>query len=196
MRYKSLIFSALVLFGLTAKAQNSTDYWQQEVDYKMDVDMDVSNYQYTGDQELKYTNNSPDTLNQVFYHLYFNAFQPESEMNARLKDIKDPDGRMANNVGTQQKPEYESRISDLNESEIGFLKVQSLKQDGKRLTYKTEGTILRVDLNKPILPGKSTTFEMTFKGQVPVQIRRSGRNNSEGIELSMPQWYPKLAEYD
>jgi hypothetical protein len=39
-------------------------------------------------------------------------------------------------------------------------------------------------------------FTLDFDGQVPVQIRRSGRNNSEGVELSMTQWYPKIAEFD
>jgi len=58
------------------------------------------------------------------------------------------------------------------------------------------GTVLEVELNEPILPGKSSTFKMDFEGQVPVQIRRSGRNNAEGVELSMTQWYPKMAEYD
>ena len=47
-------------------------YWQQRVNYKMDIDMDVSTYRYKGTQTLEYTNNSPDTLKQVFYHLYFN----------------------------------------------------------------------------------------------------------------------------
>jgi hypothetical protein len=59
-----------------------------------------------------------------------------------------------------------------------------------------EETILVVTLNKPLYPGEKTVLEMTFEGQVPVQIRRSGRNNSEGVALSMSQWYPKLAEYD
>jgi hypothetical protein len=53
-----------------------------------------------------------------------------------------------------------------------------------------------VDLAKPISSGGKTTFDMEFKGQVPVQIRRSGRNNKDGVALSMSQWYPKLAEYD
>jgi aminopeptidase N len=53
-----------------------------------------------------------------------------------------------------------------------------------------------VDLAEPLLPQSSTVLEMEFEGQVPVQIRRSGRNNKEGVDLSMTQWYPKLAEYD
>ena len=55
-------------------------YWQQHVDYTMDVDMNVDNYQYTGKQKLVYTNNSPETLDRVYYHLFFNAFQPGSQI--------------------------------------------------------------------------------------------------------------------
>nr|WP_235982367.1 M1 family metallopeptidase [Gelidibacter maritimus] len=171
-------------------------YWQQHVDYTMEIDMDVETYKYTGTQKLVYTNNSPDVLNRVYYHLYPNAFQPDSEMDARLKSIPDPDGRMVNNLGTRAEPNYESRISKLGPDEIGYIKVNSLTQDGKNVNHETEGTILIVTLNKPIQPGEKTTFDMVFDAQVPVQIRRSGRNNKEGVALSMAQWYPKLAEYD
>ena len=177
-------------------AQNNTSYWQQEVDYKMEVDMNVKNFQYTGTQELVYSNNSPDTLRKVFYHLFFNAFQPGSEMDARLTSIEDPDGRMVNNTGTKDIPVYESRIAKLTPEEAGYLRVTSLSQNGKVLkTFEAE-TILEVELDTPILPGQKTTFSMKFEGQVPLQIRRSGRNSSEGVALSMSQWYPKMVEYD
>src|SRR5690606_11414025 len=153
-------------------------------DYKMEIDMDVKTYQYKGKQQLVYTNNSPDVLNRVFYHLYFNAFQPGSEMDIRNLNIPDSDRRVGD------------RISKLQPNEIGYIKVNSLKQNGTEITHKTVGTILEVNLAKPIQPGESVTFDMLFDAQVPEQIRRSGRNNSEGVALSMAQWYPKLAEYD
>ncbi|MDR5591349.1 M1 family metallopeptidase [Christiangramia sp. SM2212] len=193
---KKILFSLLLISSGFIQAQNNTSYWQQHVDYKMDVDMDVENFQYSGTQELVYTNNSPDTLNRVFYHLFFNAFQPDSEMNARLESVADPDGRMTMNKGTKENPEVVSRITGLSPEQIGYLRVNSLTQDGAELTYEEVGTILEVELAKPILPGKKTTFKMEFEGQVPEQIRRSGRNSSEGVALSMSQWYPKLAEYD
>jgi len=173
-----------ILLFTSVTAQNNTSYWQQKVDYKMAIDMDVETYQYSGKQELTYTNNSPDTLNRVFYHLYFNAFQPGSEMDVRSRTISDPDGRVGD------------RISKLLPSEIGFIKPLSLTQDGVTINYEVVGTVLEVALNQPIYPGKSTTFKMEWDAQVPVQIRRSGRNNKEDIALSMTQWYPKLAEYD
>ncbi|MEY8862658.1 M1 family metallopeptidase [Tenacibaculum singaporense] len=164
--------------------QSNQGYWQQHVDYTMDIDMDVKTYQYKGAQKLVYTNNSPDALNKVFYHLYFNAFQPNSQMDVRSRNIQDPDRRVGD------------RISKLSPSEIGYIKVSSLKQNGSIVKHETVGTILEVTLNKPIQPGESVTFDMIFDAQVPKQIRRSGRNSAEGVALSMTQWYPKMAEYD
>lgn len=176
-------------FVFSTLAQNTTSYWQQHVDYTMEVDMDVETFQYTGTQKLVYTNNSPDELTRVYYHLYFNAFQPGSEMDMRLQTISDPDKRMMTE-------DNKSRISILSETEMGYLHAESLTQDGQAVSFNEEGTVLVVTLAKPIASGAKTTFEMAFKGQVPLQIRRTGRNNKEGVALSMAQWYPKLAEYD
>jgi hypothetical protein len=187
-----------LLFGISTSglfAQNS-NYWQQHVDYKMEVSIDVKTYQYKGKQELIYTNNSPDTLHRVFYHLYNNAFQPGSEMDKRLQSIKDPDGRMVTKTKVGDKEIKESRIAKLQTNEMGYLHISNFKQDGITAVAKEVETILEVMLAQPIHPGKSTTFTLDFEGQVPVQIRRSGRNNKEGVELSMAQWYPKMAEFD
>ena len=194
---KKLVFLTLLCFNIsTVSAQNNT-YWQQKVDYKIAVSMDVKTYQYKGKQELVYTNNSPDTLRRVFYHLYNNAFQPGSEMDARIQTVPDPDARMINKIKTDDGKEInESRLKSLKPNEIGYLKISNFKQDGISAKIKEVSTILEVDLAQPLFPGKSTTFSLDFDGQVPVQIRRSGRNNKEGVELSMAQWYPKMAEFD
>ena len=181
--YLLLVFT-LLLTILSVRLPAQSNYWQQKAAYDMDVAMDVNTNQFTGTQTLEYQNNSPDTLRRVFYHLYFNAFQPNSAMDVRSRTIADPDRRVRD------------RILNLEENEIGYLRVQSLQQDGEDVPYDTEGTILEVNLAEPILPGASTTFEMDFTGQVPLQVRRSGRDNAEGIRYSMAQWYPKLAEYD
>ncbi|MFD2942582.1 M1 family metallopeptidase [Flavobacterium notoginsengisoli] len=194
---RKIILLSFLSIGLNTAFAQSTSYWQQHADYKMEVSMDVKNYQYKGKQELVYTNNSPDTLKKVFYHLFPNAFQPGSEMDARLHFIKDPDGRMVNKTkDANGKDVKQSRIETLKPNEIGFLKITNFKQDGAVAQTRVSGTILEVTLVKPILPNSKTTFTLDFDGQVPVQVRRSGRNNSEGIELSMSQWYPKLAEFD
>jgi hypothetical protein len=197
---KKFLFVALSLSMMVSQAQlkktSKNGYWQQHADYTMDIDVDVKKYQYKGTQKLVYTNNSPDVLNKVFYHLYFNAFQPNSEMDARLQNIADPDGRMVTKSGTKEKPVVKSRIAALKPNEIGYIKVASLKQNGKKVKFFVDGTVMQVKLNQPIQPGEKVTFDMVFDAQVPVQIRRSGRNSKEGVALSMAQWYPKLAEYD
>jgi Peptidase family M1 domain len=191
---KSILLSFMLITINTLFAQNT--YWQQKVDYKMDVSMDVKTYQYKGKQSLTYTNNSSDTLRKVFYHLYNNAFQPNSEMDARLQAISDPDRRMVNTTKVGDKTVFESRIKLLTPSEMGYLKISNFKQDGIIAKTKNLETILEVTLAKPLLPNSKTVFTLDFDGQVPLQIRRSGRNNKEGIELSMSQWYPKIAEFD
>jgi hypothetical protein len=192
---KIFLISLLSLSFGNLFAQSCT-YWQQHANYKMDVAVDVKNYQYKGKQELVYTNNSSDTLKRVFYHLFNNAFQPGSEMDARIQSIKDPDKRMVDTTKVAGKAINTSRIKTLKPNEIGYLNISNFKQDGIVANAKTVGTILEVTLAKPILPNSKTTFTLDFDGQVPVQIRRSGRNNSEGVELSMAQWYPKIAEFD
>ena len=160
------------------------DRWQQRAEYEMEIDVDVETNKFTGTQTIKYTNNSPDVLDRVFYHLFYNAFQPGSMMDERSRTINDPDKRVGD------------RISKLGESEIGYQKVKTLTMNGKSCDFHTEGTILEVDLPVGIEPGKTVKLEMTFEAQVPVQIRRTGRDNKEGIRYSMTQWYPKLCEYD
>src|SRR5690554_3162394 len=150
-----LVFFGASIFSFSSFGQGSTSYWQQNADYTMDIQMDVTNYQYKGKQEIVYTNNSPDTLQKVYYHLYFNAFQPGSEMDVRSRTIVDPDSRV------------EDRISKLSPSEIGYIRPTSLTQDGTTAIYTIKGTIMEVKLPKPILPGKSTIFKMNWNAQVP-----------------------------
>lgn len=189
---RTRLLSFVVLFSLSTSlvfaqgkaTRKDSERWQQHANYFMEIDMDVNTNRFQGTQKIKYTNNSPDVLDQVFYHLYFNAFQPGSMMDVRSRTIEDPDRRVRD------------RISKLSEDEIGYQKIFSLKQDGKDVKYEVEGTVLEVELAKPIQPGQTVTFDMTFEGQVPVQIRRSGRDNAEGVRYTMTQWFPKLAEYD
>tara|TARA_B110000444_G_scaffold137343_1_gene128890 strand:- start:410 stop:2227 length:1818 start_codon:yes stop_codon:yes gene_type:complete len=159
-------------------------YWQQKVDYTMSVDIDAESANYSGTQKLIYTNNSPETLSKVFYHLYFNAFQPGSDMAIRLKNGGDKNGR------------FKINLDSLSLDQSGFLKVSALKQNGKKTKIKEAGTILEVTLNEPIASGESTLLELDFNGHVPDLIRRAGKNSPEGIAFSMAQWYPKLCEYD
>ena len=162
----------------------SQNYWQQHVEYEMDINVDVSDFTYDGDQSIIYTNNSNDTISKVYYHLFFNAFKPNSQMDTRSRTIRDPDRRVG------------SRIVALEKEDYGDISIISLQQDGKDISHKVNETVLLARLNKPLLPGKKTKLSMVFTAQVPLQIRRSGKLNKEGIDMTMTQWFPKLAEYD
>ena len=192
----TLLLPACAIFAQNVQNNPNPGYWQQHVDYRMEVNMDVKSYQYTGTQELVYTNNSPDTLYRVFYHLYPNAFQPGSEMDIRLQTIADPDSRMVKSFKNGNQTVKESRIKSLKPNETGYLNITNLKQDGATVANRVSGTVLEVTLAKPLAPKSGTTFTLNFEGQVPLQVRRSGRNSDEGVALSMTQWYPKMAEYD
>lgn len=188
VRFVSSLTTLLLLLFLiipfqTADAQRA-GYWQQEVEYIMDIDFDVETNRFRGTQQLTYHNNSPDSLNRVFYHLFFNAFQPNSMMDVRSRTIADPDRRVRD------------RIYHYDETEIGYQKIDRLTQNGDPVDYTVEGTVLEVHLNKPVAPGETVLFEMEFNAQVPLQTRRSGRDNAEGVRYSMSQWYPKIAAYD
>ncbi|MCW3463337.1 M1 family metallopeptidase [Chitinophaga nivalis] len=187
-----------MMAGSWLQLQAQSDRWQQRVKYTMDVKVDAPANQFSGKQHLEYYNNSPDTLKKVFYHLYWNAFQPNSMMDVRSRELgkivigKDKKGN--NRLDWDNR--VRDRISKLQPDEIGYQKIRSLKRDGKPQEFKVVETILEVVLDKPVLPNSKAVFDLEFDAQVPVQIRRSGRNSTEGVDYSMAQWYPKMCEYD
>jgi hypothetical protein len=187
-------FWMLSIFQLSVHiACAQSGYWQQRVKYVMDIDMNVATNRFLGKQQLAYTNNSPDTLRKVFYHLYWNAFQPNSMMDNRSRSW----GEMQVNGRPDWDQRVQDRIQHLNPEEIGYQKIISLKMNGVAQPFQTKETILEVDLTRGIAPNTTVHFEMNFEAQVPLQVRRSGRDNPETqVRYSMSQWYPKICEYD
>lgn len=190
---KKSVFSLLLLIAGSGSVLAQSDRWQQKVKYTMDINMDVATNRFTGKQKLQYTNNSPDTLTRVFYHLYFNAFQPNSMMDARSREL----GKIRVGRGADWDGRVRDRIQNLKPEEVGYQNIISLKMNGVPQPFAVKETILEVKLVKPILPKTTVTFDMDFEAQVPLQVRRSGRDNPQtGVRYSMSQWYPKLCEYD
>ena len=179
MKQFVFFFLGLIMFQST-----KSQYWQQAVEYTMEVALDHESATYSGVQKIVYTNNSPETLNKVFYHLYFNAFKPGSEMAVRQKNSADKNTR------------FKVSIDSLTPKQEGYLRVSGLTQNGVLLNPIDSETILEVPLHASIAPGESAIFELAFEGHVPDVIRRAGKNSREGIAFSMAQWYPKMAEYD
>jgi len=188
---KSCFLFLLTMYGFVTSGQSNS--WQQKVKYTMDVDMNVETNRFTGKQKLEYLNNSPDTLDRVFYHLYWNAFQPGSMMDQR--------SRRQGEIVIGREADWDSRVEDrirqLKPEEIGYQKILSLKMNGVEQKFDVFETVMMVKLSKPILPKQKVIFDINFEAQVPVQIRRAGRDGpNTKVRYSMSQWYPRMAAYD
>ena len=189
------LLSLLFLNFMVANAQ--ADRWQQHISYNIKAALSVSTNIVKGTEEVVYDNNSTDTLRKVYFHLYWNAFQPNSSMDIRSRELGK---NMLTNRRGDQVQDWDARVKDriqkLSPSEIGYQKVSQILIGGKQQKLIEHETILEVQLTDPIAPKTSVKLNLNFEAQVPQQIRRSGRDNAEGVRYSMSQWYPKMVEYD
>lgn len=184
---KGLVYLFLMLFSVAGAQQNA--YYQQNAKYTMDIEVDAADFTYQGKQTVKYTNNSPDALRVVYFHLYWNAFRPGSMMDQRVQSQgKKGDSRL--------QKDGVSRLAQIPEDQTGFQNIHWIRQNGTDLKFEIQETVMKVYLNTPLAPNSSTEFTMEWDARIPMQIRRSGRNNREGVAMTMTQWYPKIAEYD
>ena len=180
---KKLILTALAVAALgtgSATAQTAVQpaaqpaaapYWQQSVRYKIDVDLDHNQHRLEGKMRLEYTNLSPDALDEIFMHLYWNAFQPGSMMS-----------NMAN-IPTQFKDKaIGTKIQDLKPHEEGEQIVRRITHNGRDLAFDVNQTILHARLDQPIAPGATHVFELEYTTRIPVVIERAGRDNKEGVD--------------
>ncbi len=208
MKKKLFLFViASIVFANFSNAQ--ADRWQQHIDYKIKAALDVTNNIVKGTEDLVYTNNSPDTLRKVYFHMYWNAFQPNSSMDIRSRELGKNllnfrrgaiTASNATMLGQEASQDWDRRVRDriqkLSPTEIGYQRISQILINGKAQKLIEHETILEVQLTQAIVPKTSIKMNMQFEAQVPVQIRRSGRDNAEGVRYSMSQWYPKMVEYD
>ena len=177
-----LAFSLAIGLG-SASAQKA--YWQQSLRYQMDLELDHNEHRLEGKMRIEYTNNSPDALDEIFMHLYWNAFQPGSMMS-----------NMAN-IPTQFKDKaIGTKIEELKPYEEGEQIVRVVKHNGREVAFDVQQTILHARLNEPIAPGSTHVFELEYTTRIPIVIERAGRDNKEGVDYSFTQWYPKMCVYD
>jgi hypothetical protein len=188
-----VLFMVVLVQWVAAQA----DRWQQHIDYNIKASLDVKTNIINGSEEIVYNNNSTDTLKKVYFHLYWNAFQPNSAMDIRSRELGKT---MLTNRRGDQVPDWDGRVKDriqnLKPEEIGFQRVSTITINGKAQKLIEHETILEVQLTQAIAPKSAVKMTVAFQAQVPQQIRRSGRDNAEGVRYSMSQWYPKMVEYD
>lgn len=190
--------ATLALLALIISANAQADKWQQKIAYNIDASLDVNTNRITGVERITYTNNSPDTLRRLFFHMYWNAFQPGSSMDVRNtqlgKTIIGTDSK-GNPVFDRHKQVYD-KISRLTPGQQGYQRMTEVIVNGKAQQVKEHETISEVVLDKPVLPRTSVALTINFEAQVPLLVRRSGRDSNEGVRYSLGQWYPRMAEYD
>jgi hypothetical protein len=152
------------------------EYWQQQVDYEIRAELDPSTHTLTGSETIRYRNNSPDTLDQFYLHLYPNAYRDKSSQ--LIRDYMQ--GTLFFLVG-------------LPESWRGWMDVTRLAVGGQETPFTVDGTILTAGLPQPLPPGGETVIEVTFTEKIRPVLGRAGYS---GRHYTMAQWYPKVAVYD
>ncbi len=156
-------------------------YWQQDVAYTIDARIDETTHQVNASELLVYTNNSPDTLPFVFFHLFQNAFVKGSYTHAL---------EQANHIPT--------RLGHYEAKGLGIV-VDDLKADGIPVKMEMDNTILKVYLPRPLAPGQKVTFSMRFDAYFDRggTRRRMLMYDAWGfMHYNGCQWFPKISVYD
>ncbi len=161
-------------------------YWQQDVSYKIFAQLNDSLDIIDGKLELNYTNNSPDSLHYVYFHLYQNAFQPGSYL----------DNLNSNNkLKTKWGKKYEAKKLG---TEVSSLLISNGIREYEAQT-ELDNTILKVFLKSPLLPGTSINFKINFKTYFDSgsQRRRMKKFDVYGFRhYDGVHWYPRICVYD
>lgn len=158
-----------------------SDYWQQDVYYQINANIDEQKDIIEGSQTLTYWNNSPDDLDFVYFHLYQNAFQPcshHAELHAQNHNKIDYGPYEADQKGTE---------------------IHNISSKGRKLLLEQDNTVLKVHLNKPIKSGESIVFDIDFttyfgKGNMGRRMQKfqsNGKMHYNGVH-----WYPRISVYD
>ena len=156
-------------------------YWQQDVYYNIKATVDEETDIITATEQLTYTNNSPDELDVVYFHLYQNAFQPDSYL----------DELQSKNGNNPKYGKYESQ-------KLGTI-IDKMTVNGINVITELDNTILKVYLPTTLKPNMSITFDIKFKtyfddGEVR---RRMAIFNSWGYKhYNGVHWYPRICVYD
>ncbi len=157
-------------------------YWQQDVAYNIDARLDEEQHSISAHESLRYTNNSPDTLRFVFFHLYQNAFVKDSYL-----DKLQAEKKAVVRLGPREKAGLGTTISGLT-------------ADGQAVQTELDNTILKVWLPQPLLPGTTTTIALDFTTYFDnggTARRRMMMYDAWGAKhYNGCQWFPKLSVYD
>ncbi|CAM3830457.1 MULTISPECIES: M1 family metallopeptidase [Pseudoalteromonas] len=185
----------------SAAGEPGEKYWQQKVNYDIDVTLDEQKRRLTASQTIEYKNNSPHTLKYLWLQLDQNIFKNDSiaERTATFNADKlqgRPDAQPAKlSLGQLRRQQF------MSDNELGFT-VANVKDDsGKELKVTVVDTLMRIDLNEPLKPGKDVEFSMDFAFNIVEEDAVGARSGYEHFEKDgndiflLAQWFPRLAAY-
>ncbi|MFM8431395.1 MAG: M1 family metallopeptidase [Bacteroidota bacterium] len=173
--------SMIILSGISSSRGRGNSYFQQEVNYSIEVELDDASHYLRGKESFLYKNNSQDTLNILYLHVWPNAYRDENTVLARIYE-NDADQRM-------------SRA--LARGENGFIDSLEFTADGNRLSWQSlpdTPDVLKLLLISPLYPGASVEISTPLRIKIPsAGISRFGHDKQS---YYITQWYPKPAVYD
>lgn len=174
---RSYLYILLSFFSAELMAQ--PNYWQQKVNYNIEVKLDDTARTLDGFIQIDYTNNSPDTLNFIWIHLWPNAYKNDKTAfsEQRLKTA-----RTDFYFSSAKQRGYINQLNFVQNNEI--LKIED---------HPEHQDIIKIILNEPLYPGKSTQLSTPFHVKLPARFSRSGYTSKD---IAITQWYPKPAVYD
>jgi len=192
---KTVILFSFLLHAWNMQAQEKEhSYWQQQLEYFIHVELNESDKSFNAKQILEYKNNSPDTLRELYIHVYPNAY---SDKNTPFAKQLLENGNM--NFAKAERMEM-GKIKDIEFQEIPALKdkndIFSQNLKGKKLQWEFQDAIdiIKIDFQEnPILPGQKRYIYTPFKVEIPHVFSRMGY--ADNI-FHISQWYPKPAVYD
>ena len=177
--------------GLAAGTRTSTGtpgqrYWQQSVAYRIRAELDPVSTVLRGSERIVYRNRSPDTLTSVMLNLYQNIYTANARRN-----------RVAPNTGgvTLERVAVQGTVLDsVPAGRIGVMQAVARQAAG----YAVEGTLARLMLPRPLVPGDSAVLEIAWNHRVPpAPTFRTAWEDALGARaFVVGQWYPQVAVYD
>ena len=173
----------------TASGAPGTDYWQQQVDYKMKIRLDDDIQKIHGEETITYHNNSPDVLYYLWIQLDQNIYAKDNN-SAKIEQMKISDQMQTND------------LIDLYPWFDGGFKLDKVADAaGKDLPYIVNQTMMRIDLPKPIQPGQTYSFQINWNYNINDRMRLGGRSGYEYFDTdknylyTIAQYYPRLVAY-
>ena len=174
----------------TASGAPGPQYYQQKADYNISVELDDDNQKITGSERVTYTNNSPDPLNYLWLQLDQNKRAVDSDTRKISK-------------GTIPKNPTPRNIERLFYDFDGGFKIETVTNtSGKDLPYTINNTMMRIDLDKPLLKGQKVSFDIKWWYNINDRMKIGGRSGLEYFEeednylYTIAQFFPRMAVYN